>query len=127
MRRSLTYFSVRFSYRLTNKGRIPSSEMYRKKKVYIRRKWTLKRFTLPISTLLMKVVSVIRCWKNGVILSVDNLELSIISNTPFAVGFLERILNIKKSQKAPFGAISLSMIELKHIRNMVNLLFAVDT
>jgi hypothetical protein len=33
--------------------------------VNIRQKWTLKRFTLPISTLLTKVVSVILEWKNG--------------------------------------------------------------
>ena len=32
-----------------------------RKKVYIRWKWTLKRFTLPISMLDTKVVPVIRC------------------------------------------------------------------
>jgi hypothetical protein len=47
--------------------------------VNIRQKWTLKRFTLPISTLLTKVVSVIREWKNGATLSVDNLEPSLIT------------------------------------------------
>jgi hypothetical protein len=48
-------------------------------------------FTLPISTLRTKVVSVIRCWKNGAFTSVDNLELSIIWNAPFLPGFLEVI------------------------------------
>ena len=43
----------------------------------------------------------------------DALELSIILNAPFAVGFLERILNIEKSQIAPFGASFLSMITRK--------------
>ena len=52
-------------------------------KVYIEWKWTLKRFTLPISMFDTKVVTVIRCWKNGAILSVDNLELSIIQTAPF--------------------------------------------
>jgi hypothetical protein len=50
-------------------------ERYRKK-VYIRWKWTLKRFTLPISTLDTKVLSGIWTRGNRAILSVDNLETS---------------------------------------------------
>jgi len=46
--------------------------------VNIRWKWTHMRFTLPISTLDTKVLSIIRCWKNGATNSVDCLEASII-------------------------------------------------
>ena len=67
------------------------SNMYRNK-VYIRWKRTLKRFTLPISTLDTKGVSVMRSWMNGAIISVDNLETSIIKCAAFAAGFLEVIL-----------------------------------
>ena len=54
---------------------------------------------------------------NGAIISVDNLETSIISNAPFAVGFLEIILTILKFQNTLFMASFLVMIKLKLIRN----------
>ena len=50
-----------------------------------------------------KVLSIIRSWKKGAIISVDNLETSIISNAPFAVGFLEVILNILKEPECSFS------------------------
>jgi len=59
--------------------------------------------------------------ENRVIISIDNLETSIIFNVPFAVGFLEIILNIKKSPGAPFRAIFLGRIKLKLIRKKVGL------
>jgi hypothetical protein len=54
-------------------------------KVNIWWKGDIKRFTLPISTLLTKVVSVIRGWNNGVIISVNNLEPSRVSKYFFPV------------------------------------------
>ena len=42
----------------------------------------------------MKVLSVIRWWKSGGIISVDNPDASIIQSAPFAAGFFEPILNI---------------------------------
>jgi len=41
-------------------------------KVFIWTKHVPKRFTLPTSIPDMKVLSVIRCWMNGAIISVDN-------------------------------------------------------
>ena len=48
-----------------------------------------------------KVVSVIRCWGNGAILSADNLETSSISRCIFSVRFSWVILIFQRS-KSPF-------------------------
>jgi len=53
--------------------------------------------------------------------NINFMEASIISNAPFAVRFLERILDYYKSNNAPFLASFLGRIKLKHIRKKVML------
>jgi hypothetical protein len=50
----------------------------------------------------------------------DGLELSIILNAPFAVGFMKLIIHFYKWQNAPFRVSFLDMIILKLHRNKVN-------
>ena len=50
-----------------------------------------------------KEQSIIRRWKNGAILLVDNLETDLILNAPFAPSFLGLILIFKTVQKCSFS------------------------
>jgi len=49
-----------------------------------------------------------------------NLELSIISNAPFATGFLEILYNFIKCHNAPFREYFLDMIKFKLIKDKVS-------
>ena len=58
-----------------------------------------------------KEQSIIRRWKNGAILLVDNLETDLILNAPFAPSFLGLILIFKTCKNAPFQAHFWDMIK----------------
>jgi hypothetical protein len=58
-------------------------------------------------------LSVVRRWKNGAIISGDNLEASIRWNSPFAAGFMEIILDFSMCLNAPLGRFYFGMITYK--------------
>ena len=68
-----------------------------------------------------KVLSVTHKFYNGAIRSIDNLEPSIILNTPFAADFLKAILTVLKLQNAPFRSDFSIFTTNKIIRKKVNL------
>jgi len=55
-----------------------------------------------------------------------NLETSIISNAPFAAGFLKAIWIFLTCQDAPFQARFWGMIKLELHRNSINLLICLN-